>query len=162
MTKRQLRSQALEERIELVIREMAAQSGLQGKLYVYNASHIAKEVPTTRKTLAKYNQLVTRVLKNINAGRRMLNGSSSVEQLKEQIEHLKQLILYKDEIINGLRVHHIELYKRLYDGSIKAEILIRPPFDDEINNMGKCFYCGSNPDHKVVPPISNIVKFSKD
>ncbi|AHI29984.1 hypothetical protein [Marinobacter similis] len=49
--KRQLRGEALERRIEAVIRELAAEAKRAGESFTYNATKVAGQVPTTRKTL---------------------------------------------------------------------------------------------------------------
>lgn len=144
--KQQLRGDALEQRIETVIRELAVQTQKLGKEYVYNASHVAKLVPTTRKTLGKHQHVVERLLKDIKARRRMVTGDATVEQMREKIEYLKEQIAEKDKIVLSLRKHHIEIYHRFYAHSLDAEVLIRPILEQECKEAGECLFCGAKAD----------------
>lgn len=139
----QLRGEALERRIEAVIRELAAQAHQAGKQYVYNASQTAKAVPTTRKTLAKHDELVARVLKDLEARRRMATGDATVEHLREQIAYLKEQIAERDKTIRSLRGHHVDIYQRFYAHSLDAELLIRPILEKEGEEAGECLFCGT-------------------
>lgn len=144
--RRQLRGEALEQRIETVIRELAAQKQQVGAEYVYNASETARAVPTTRKTLAKHNELVTRVLGDLEARRRMSTGDATVEHLREQVAYLREQIAERDKTITGLRAHHIDIYERFHAHSLEAELLIRPVLEKESEEAGECLFCGTKAD----------------
>lgn len=144
--RRQLRGEALEKRIEGVIRELAAQAQKAGKEYVYNASQVAREVPTTRKTLAKHDEIVAHVLKDLEARRRMSTGDATVEHLREQIGYLKEQIAERDKVISGLRAHHVDIYERFHAHSFEAELLIRPILEKESEEAGACLFCGTKTD----------------
>lgn len=137
----QLRGEALEKRIEAVIREQALATLKTGAEYIYNASRIARIVPTTRKSLAKHGVLVARVLEDLNARRRMSNGEATAEHLSEQIAYLRDKIAEKDKTIAALRSHHIEIYRRFHEHSIEAEILIRPILEKESDEAQECLLC---------------------
>lgn len=145
--KPQLRGAALEKRIETVIRDLAAQSQASGKEYVYNASKVAKLVPTTRKTLGKHDNVVERLLKDIDARRRMVTGDATMELMRDKIEYLKEQIAERDKMISSLRAHHIEIYRRFYMHSLDAEILIRPILELECEEAGECLFCGAKSDN---------------
>lgn len=144
--KPQLRGEALEKRIEVVIREMASEAQQAGEQYVYNASRVASLVPTTRKSLAKHSQFVSRILKELEARRRMTTGDATVEHLREQIGYLKEQISYRDKTISGLRAHHIDIYQRFHAYSLEAELLIRPILESECKEAGECLFCGTKVD----------------
>ncbi|SEP07528.1 hypothetical protein [Aquisalimonas asiatica] len=139
----QLRGEALKRRIEAVIRELAAKARRSGKEYVYNASQAANAVPTTRKTLAKHEELVARVLEDLEARRRMVTGDATAEHLRENIAYLKEQIAERDRTIDSLRAHHVDIYQRFYAHSLDAEILIRPILEKESEQAGKCLFCGT-------------------
>lgn len=141
--KRQLRGVALEKRIETVIRNFAVQAQQSGRKYVFNASQIARGVPTTRKTLARHNELLTRVLDDLGARRRMVTGEATVEHLREQLTYLTDQLAERDKMVNALRAHHIEIYQRFHANSMEAALLIRPVLEKENAEAGKCLLCGT-------------------
>lgn len=137
----QLRGAALQRRIETVIRELADASTKAGQPYTYNATHVAKQVPTTRKTLRGHDVLVERVLDDLNARRRMVDGNATIEHLREHIEHLKDKIEEHKKVVLSLRSHHVDIYERLYSHSVEAAHLISPIIGDESREAGRCILC---------------------
>ena len=133
----------MERRIEAVIRELAVEAQRAGKQYVYNASQTARAVPTTRKTLARHDKLVARVLKDLEARRRMATGEATVEHLREQVAYLKEQIEERDKTIGSLRAHHVNIYQRFHAHSLDAELLIRPILEKESEELGECIFCGT-------------------
>lgn len=116
----QVRGDALQERIGAVMRVLAAQAQNEGKKYVYNASEVARLVPTTRKSLAKHGGHVASVLQELDGRRRMATGEATAEHLRDQVGYLKEQIADRDKKIAALRAHHIELYKRFHEHSLDA------------------------------------------
>ena len=151
--KRQIRGEQLRRRIEAVIREHHAQSIKEEKEYVYNATQVANSVPTTRKTLAKHDDLIETVLKDLESRRRMSTGDATAEFLREQIDRLKEKINEKDKIIAALRDHHLAIYETLHLNSITGKELIRPILEAESEQAGECILCGPSNSEKD----SNVV-----
>jgi len=71
-TRRQLRGEDLQKRIETVIRDLANEAKKAGKSFIYNATKVAERVPTTRKTLRSHDELIERVLAELKAQRRLV------------------------------------------------------------------------------------------
>jgi hypothetical protein len=117
-----------------------------GVQYEYNASEIARMVPTTRKSLAKHGELVALILLDLDARRRMATGEVTAEHLRDQVAYLKEQIAGRDKIIAALRAHHIEIYKRFHEHSLDAELLIRPILQKESEEAGACLLCGAKAD----------------
>jgi predicted RNase H-like nuclease (RuvC/YqgF family) len=140
--KRQLRGEALERRIEAVIRELAAEAKRAGESFTYNATKVAGQVPTTRKTLRAHDDLVEKVIADLDARRRMVDGNATVEHLREQNARLKEQIEEREKTILALRSHCANIYERLHANSIEAAHLIRPIVEAESTNAGHCILCG--------------------
>lgn len=141
--RKQLRGEALERRVETVVRELAAQAQQEGKEYVYNASQVARLVPTTRRTLNKHGDFVETLLQDLAARRRMVTGEATAEHLREQVAHLKEQIAERDKVILSLRMHHVDIYQRFHAHSMEAELLIRPILESESEEAGQCLFCGT-------------------
>lgn len=156
--KSQIRGEALEKRIEAVIRQLAHESQQAGKKYVYNATRTAEAVPTTRRTLAKYEALVARVIDDLYARRRMVTGGAALEHMRDQISYLKEQIAVRDQTINALRAHHVDLYRRFHAYSLDAELLIRPILEWESEEAGRCLFCGTEVDKTYsLDQTSNVI-----
>ncbi len=140
--KRQLRGEALERRIEAVIRELAAEAKRACEGFTYNASKVAEQVPTTRKTLRAHDDLVESVLADLDARRRMVDGNATVEHLREHNARLKEQIEEREKTIIALRSHCANIYERLHANSIEAAHLIRPIVEAGSANAGHCLLCG--------------------
>ena len=161
-SKIQARGSRLQNLIDSVIRDLAKQSELEGKKYIYNASQVAKLVPTTRKTLAKYDEFINRILEELNSLRRLANGNATVEHMREQISYLKEKIAERDKLLNSMRSHHIELFSRFYNNSLEAEILIRPLLEKESEEIGECLLCGTKVDNtKVFKRMGNVTPIKR-
>lgn len=145
-TKQQLRGEALQGRIEAVIRALAAKAKKAGMQYEYNASETARIVPTTRKSLAKHGEIVSRILQDLDARRRMATGEVTAEHLRDQVAYLKEQIAGRDKTIAALRAHHIDIYKRFHEHSLDAELLIRPILQKESEEADGCVLCGIKAD----------------
>ncbi|MCZ8318802.1 MAG: hypothetical protein O9303_08315 [Silanimonas sp.] len=145
IARQQLRGEALQVRIEAVIREAASAAARSGKSYRYNASDISRRVPTTRKSLAKHEELVARVLQDLDARRRMVTGEATVEHLRDHVAYLREQVSIRDQMIAALRAHHIDIYKRFHEHSLEAELLIRPILHKESAELGACILCGTTP-----------------
>lgn len=152
---RQLRGEALERRIEAVIRELAAEAKRAGKGFTYNATKVAEQVPTTRKTLRSHDELVESVLADLDARRRMVDGNATIEHLREQNALLKEKIEDREKTILALRSHFANIYERLHANSIEAAHLIRPIVEAESSHAGHCLLCGG--ETTTSPHQSNVV-----
>jgi len=139
----QLRGEKLLKRIQAVIRELYVHSSKSGKLYVYNATIVSKEVPTTRRTLARYDKEIDKLLSELNAGRRTSNGEATIEVLRDKVEDLNEKLEEKDKVISALRNHHLNLFKILHINSVNGKELIRPVLNQESKEYGACLMCGS-------------------
>lgn len=139
---KQLRGKKLDERIEVVIRELAGIAEAKGKKYVFNASQVARTVPTTRVTIDRRRALIDKVLKELDSQRRMVTGDATIEQLRDQLARLKEKIAERDVQINALRAHHIDIYERFHANSLEAKLLIGPILEQEAKEAGHCFFCG--------------------
>ncbi|KAE8545036.1 hypothetical protein [Marinobacter nauticus] len=142
-TRRQLRGEELEKRIETVIRELAKQANEDGLEFVYNATRVAEKVPTTRRTLSKHDDLVERVINDLNARRRMHTGQATVEFLKDRIASLKEKLDERDKELEQLRSHHVHIYEQLHAHSVKGEALVKPILQEESSVIGHCILCGA-------------------
>lgn len=164
--KSQARGLTLQSLIDAVIRDLAKKSQLEGKKYIYNASQVAKLVPTTRKTLAKYDEFINQILEELNSLRRLANGDATLEHMREQINYLKDKIAERDKLLNSMRSLHVELFNRFYNNSIEAEILMRPLLEKESQEIGECLLCGTKVDNtndfKRKSNVTSILKKSKD
>lgn len=137
----QLRGQDLEKRIELVIREVSNEANKTGKQFIFNATKVAALVPTTRRTLSKHSDLIDRIVGELKSRRRMSDGSATLELMQDRIRHLQQTIQEQEKVINELRMHHVEIYRRFHAESLSAEILIRPILESECIEAGHCIFC---------------------
>lgn len=151
---RQIRGETLRTRIIEVIRRLAAEAAASRLPYVYNASDVARQVPTTRKTLAKHDDAVSDVLRELASRRRQVNGDGTIEQLRGQISRLRETIAEQGAVIDGLRRHHLEIYSRLRANSIEGELLIRPIVVKEVIAMASCPLCRSPTEPRVDPKTS--------
>jgi len=141
--KRQIRGAILEKRIEAVIRDLAITAQADGAQYTYNASRVAKQVPCTRKTLARHDAIVEKVLVELASRRRMVTGEATVEHLRDQIALLKEKLAERDKTIQSLRAAHVEIYTRFHNQSLPAELLIRPILESECDRAEHCTFCGA-------------------
>jgi hypothetical protein len=141
-TRRQLRGEDLQKRIETVIRDLANEAKKAGKSFIYNATKVAERVPTTRKTLRSHDELIERVLAELKAQRRLVDGNATVEHLRDQIVDLKEQIEERDKTILTLRSYHADMFEKLHSNSIKAANLIRPTIESESLEAGHCLLCG--------------------
>ena len=142
--RQQLRGEKLLTRIKAVIKELYIQSSKNGRKYVYNATQVSQEVPTTRRTLARYDDEIENLLSELDAGRRTSNGEATIEILRDKVEDLRGKLREKEEIIAALRNHHLDIFKTLHLNSIEGKELIRPILDQESKELGVCLMCGSD------------------
>lgn len=70
-----------------MIRELARVAKKRGDKYLYTASEVARVIPTTRKTLRRYDLLVERVVDDLKSMRRMCRFSMA----RDQTPQLSQL-----------------------------------------------------------------------
>lgn len=124
---------------------IAADASKTGKEYVFNASEIARRIPT-RKSVAKHANFVARVLSDLAIRRRAVTGHAAAEQLRKQNAHLKSELNRALQRLQALRIHHVEIYRRLYLHSIDAEVLIRPVLKKESRLVDCCILCGERTD----------------
>jgi hypothetical protein len=154
----QLRGELLEKRIEVVMRDLAAEAKKDRRQYVYNASEVARIVPTTRRTLAKHGNLVVKVLQDLKSDRRKVSGEATVGRLLDQVTYLKAQLEIRERIIDGLRSHHIEIYKRFHEHSLDAELLVRPILEKECIEAGECMFCGTKVDSAAaLERLGNVI-----
>lgn len=154
---KQLRGKELDNRIESTIKEFAAIDHDAGREYIFNASKVAREVPTTRVSLDRRKSLIDEVLAALDSRRRMVTGSATIEQLRDQAARLKERLADRDLQINALRAHHIEIYERFHDNSLEGALLISPILEQEAKEAGFCFFCGG--EAKTFANKSNVVPF---
>ena len=145
MVRRQIRGDLLDQRIRDVIRELAVRAREAGVEYVYNASRVAREVPCTRKTLARHDGTIEMVLADLASRRRMVTGEGTAEHLRDQVAHLKEELAKRDKAIQSLRMAHVEIYTRFHCQSLPAALLIRPILEAECEEAGCCILCGAAP-----------------
>lgn len=143
--RKQVRGDLLDQRIEVVIRELAARVRGAGNEYVYNASQTASEVPCTRKTLARHDGVIERVLCDLASRRRMVTGEATVEHLRDQVAYLREELAKREKLIQSLRSAHVEIYTRFHHHSLPAALLIRPILETECEKAGCCIFCGDTP-----------------
>lgn len=139
----QIRGTTLELRIEAVIRQLAMRAKEAGSKYVYNASKVAAEVPCTRKTLARHDAVVERVLAGLASRRRLVTGDATIEHLRGQVAYLREEVAKRDKTIQSLRAAHVEIYSRFHMQSLPASLLIRPILEIECEEAGYCIFCGT-------------------
>ncbi len=139
---KQLRGKELDDRIESTIKDLAATDHEAAHAYVFNASEVARMVPTTRVSVERRRSLIDKVLAELDSRRRMVDGSATNEQLRDQVARLKEQVAERDSQINALRIHHIEIYERLHDNSLEGSLLVSPILEKEIEEAGFCFFCG--------------------
>ena len=108
---KQIRGDALLERIAIVIKKQRLEATKDGKTYVYKATSVSEEVPTIRVTLNKHNEFIQKTLNFLKADRRSSSGQALAEALRDKIDDLKDEIAEKDKIIAALRMHHIAIYE---------------------------------------------------
>ena len=143
--RQQIRGDRLDQRIEEVIRELATHAKGTDREYVYNASQVATEVPCTRKTLARHDAVVERVLNDLASRRRMVTGEATAEHLRDQIAYLREELAKRERMIQSLQGAHVEIYTRFHNHSLPAELLIRPILETECEEAGRCIFCGASP-----------------
>lgn len=160
--KRQVRGDLLDQRIEAVIRELAARARAAGKEYVYNASWTAREVPCTRKTLTRHDGVIERVLGDLASRRRMVTGEATVEHLRDQVAYLREELAKREKLIQSLRSAHVEIYTQFHHQSLPAALLIRPILEAECEEAGCCIFCGDTPaGPNRYKPSSNVVAMTR-
>lgn len=140
-TNKQLRGSELQVRVEEVVRGLAEKAKKSGMQYIYNASEVARLVPTTRRSLAKHGEHIAHILQDLDARRRMATGSATAEHLRDQIAYLREQIADRDKRISALSAHHIEIYKRFHAHSLEADLLIRPILERQSEEAGVCILC---------------------
>lgn len=141
--KHQVRGEALDGRIETVIQELAAHAKTIGATFIYNASRVAKRVPCTRKTLARHDHAVERILADLAARRRVATGEATAEHLRSQVARLREQLAERDKVIRSLRSAHVEVYTRFHNQSLPATLLIEPVLESTSGDIGRCILCGS-------------------
>ncbi len=138
-----LRGSKLEARIEDVIRALAADAERADGPYVFNASEVARLVPTTRPSLRKHESKIKAVLSELDARRRNVSGDSTKDRLEKRVKFLEKNLADRDRMLAGLREHHIEIYLRIYGASLDGKILIGPVLRAESVVLGECVLCGT-------------------
>jgi hypothetical protein len=154
---KQLRGKELNDRIESTIKNLAAIDHEAGREYVFNASLVAREVPTTRVSLDRRNSLIDEVLAEVDSRRRMVTGSATIEQLRDQVARFKAQVADREVQINALRTHHIEIYERFHDNSLEGALLISPIMEQASKEAGFCFFCGG--EAAKLTSKNNVVPF---
>ena len=148
---KQLRGEPLNEAIRAGISKLAKQSG---ETYVYNATHVADLVGTSRATLNNKAELVEEILEDIKADRRKSNNEGLIEAFQIRIERIeKENGELKDQVI-ALQKNHVEIYRQLYMHSVDGAALVAPFVRTDANE--DCPLCGhetgeSKTNSKVVP-----------
>jgi transposase-like protein len=141
MGEKQNRGEDLRREIAEGIRKLAAEAKTAKKKYTYNASQLAAAIGTSRPSLAKHFDVVDRVLKEIEAQKRMENGEGVIQLMRERIERIE---LEKEQLkkeLEILRNHHAEIYLQVYYNAGNLEPLIRPIVEEEIFEADRCILC---------------------
>jgi hypothetical protein len=141
--KRQLRGSTLDDRIRVVIRELAEVAYKAKREYVFNASEVARLVPTTRKSLGEHEETVDKLLTELSAQRRVVSGEATIELYRDQIAQLKATVAQKERLIGALRSAHVQIYDRFLGSSIESELLLRLIAERESQEIGYCLLCGA-------------------
>jgi predicted transcriptional regulator len=145
----QLRGRALEEHVETVIRNRAAEAHESGEMYVYNATEIAQRAGTTRKTLRRHERAISSVLAALKLERRTATGDVRNGRLCERIVRLQRVIAEQEKQISALRESHVEIFQRLYEQA-DAELLIRPILRRLSDADERCLLCRQKVDNVSV------------
>lgn len=121
----QLRGERLRARIAEVVNDLARQCEADGRKYVFNASDVARRVPTTRKSLARADEAVSEILQQLYARRRKVNGDASFAKLREEIVRLSRKAEDDQRLIEQLRRNHIAIFSALRGSSVNmGEIIL--------------------------------------
>jgi hypothetical protein len=144
--RKQIRGTELQARINEVIRSLARDASRSGHGYVYNASEVGRLVPATRRTLAKHDALITKILNELAGHRRVSrrsSGAAEIEALKVQNAKLRAELAV-------LRRHHTEIYDRLRANSVALAALIAPWTPNAVSEAAEAGTLGDNPGNVTV------------
>lgn len=157
----QLRGKMLEDAVRKAIMQLVKEAGKKGVIKI-NTSRIAEAVGTSRTTLYKMNDFVDRCITEAKAERRLSDGSSERIKLEMKVKTLQATILGLTNKLQGVRQHHVDLYRRMYASSSDLAELVKSNLVLESNDVGVCVLCGHRSQgaegtHKR----SNVVKLTK-
>lgn len=113
-----LRGKRLKARIRAVIIELAATARREGRKYRFNASEVARLIPTTRKTLARHDDFIDEVLRETKSDRRMAFGFGELEAHRKSSRRLKQKLADVTAELEALRACHLQIFSLLYEESV--------------------------------------------
>lgn len=156
---KQLRGQALKDRIFEAVHELISEQGTQVDPSRVSMKAIANQVPCSRTTLLKYEPIVENALKDVGCRLARRTGEVRAEALVHRVE------LYKEELkelraeLSALRNHHVDIYGRLLMGSGPVSGLIRDSAMVASYRDGRCVLCGGGPPS---PAPNNIVEITKE
>jgi hypothetical protein len=146
-SRRQLRARQLEDRIELVIKELVSRARVEKRHYVYNASQVALLVPTTRKTLRKREEGIGLLLQKLKIKRREVTGKATMSELRNQVTYLRSELDRRDRVIKHFRLSHTSIYHCFlassFDGTLLLRAIERQAAEAAVDEGGKCSLCGA-------------------
>lgn len=122
---KQLRGEELQTAIKAAIEKLAAAAEANGKDYVYIASHVAKEVPCTRKSLDNHGDFIQDILDDMGSNRRARDGGVMIEALRNRIALLEKRNKELEEENQALAAENINIYDTLSLQSVPAATLLR-------------------------------------
>jgi Na+/phosphate symporter len=138
---KQLRGDSLKNEVRKAIKQLAKEAGKKG-LAKINISRIAEIAGTSRTSLYKMTDFINTCIAEVKAERRMSDGSSEREKLARKVK-LMQVTIKKLELeLQGIRQHHVNLYRQLYANSSDLSELVKPILIQEADKKGACCLCG--------------------
>lgn len=135
-----LRGEKLEARVKQVIRDCADEAVKNGRRYVYNASRVARLVPTTRRSLGRHECFIEGVLKDLRAPRRSVSGAAMIAEMRAKIERLETLLADRELELRALSEQYIEFFVRFYGKSLDGDLLVAP-LPSAHDAAGNCLLC---------------------
>lgn len=165
MRKKQVRGEELRKEIEQGIRKLAAEAKAANTIYKYNASQLANAIGTSRPTLSKHAALIEKVLKDLAASKRMERGEGVIQLMRERIERLESEKVHLQQELDVLRLHHAEIYLKIYYHAGDLEALVRPSLEEEIFEADRCILCRQKIEEVEqevsAPKPSKVIKLSE-
>lgn len=122
---KQMRGDALIERIRDVVTAQAQQAQAEGRPYVMNKAAIARDVPCTRKTLAAHDETLSEIFSKLfpQTARKARDGSIELQRLKDKLSHAEKKIQALEAENRTLVAYHTLVFDRLTMAGIAPSIL---------------------------------------
>lgn len=142
-TSTQLRGPGVIKAIRSGIKSLWQEAEQRGESYVYNASELSRRIGITRKTIRKYEKVVTAELDEIEAERRTSTGSKTIIECKTTIARLRKELESRETDIDGLRRAFIALADEIQAESVDIGALLRATRKGCDVANGRCPVCGT-------------------